>query len=489
MSKTVKKLTTQTASIAGGNYMESINPDEYHLGYKQLSQAIKDIQKNLLYHIFEMQIVASQIDSSTTEVSDVLNNQKLLSDNIFNNSKELEGANKKNIDKSAECVQVAQSMVENTQALQTSAEQMQQSSISSKEIIAAQLNSIAQIVTIIENISETSKTSIAYINKLFNSFNKITEILATVQKFYQQTKLLSLNASIESARAGEAGAGFSVVANQIRILAENSSKSVGEISTIINEIDSDIHNVIDQSNLTQENVTNAVTNTKMIKGGLQKIEDSYLVVDQNVNQMKSKLDENLILFDLLNKTISQSSEASEMVAGEILNINRHIQTLYKKNNDILKLETNLKDTSKSLHAITDKQVNLLDETRDFINKQTRDLVDNLKDILKNNPSLQTPSTNIHSEILNTVINNSTQIEAIWTNNDTGEFIYSNPPAGISNATIRDWYNKSMEGETFISDIYISAISKNPCITISLPISGNGKIVGVIGIDIGVKFNF
>lgn len=489
MSKSIKTLTNKANSIASGNYLEAINPQEYKFGMNTLSSAIEGMQKQLLSHIFEMQVVASQIDNSTLEISSVLTNQKKISDDIFRNSENLAVANHLNYDKVSESVQFAHAMVKNTQTLQVSANLMQESSASSKAIISSQLDSIADIVALIENISSTSKASVDYINKLFHSTQKIEEILKTVQVFYKQTQLLSLNASIESARAGEAGAGFAVVANEIRVLAENSSHSVNEISSIIKEIDFDIHNVIDQSKLTENSVATAVENTQIIKKGLQSIEDSYLEVDQSVNGMKNKLDENLDLFDLLNSTINQSSGASEQVAVEILSINEHIRTLYKKANDISKLETNLKDTSQSLHALTDKiDINLISATKEHINKQAQDLIEHLTVISEKNQALKKYNMAAHKKILDIVIDDSHQMEAVWTNDDQGNFIYSNPPAGIANATIRDWYNESIKGSPYVSEVYISAISKNPCITISLPLYNESEdIVGVIGADIGVRY--
>lgn len=489
MNKSIRTLSNKAASIAGGNYLESINPQEYKFGMNTLSNAIEGIQKQLLSHLFEMQVVASQIDTSTTEISSVLTDQRKISDDIFRNSENLANANQLNYDKVSESVQVAHSMVKNTQTLQESANMMQESSTSSKAIITTQLDSIVNVVALIENISTTSKASVEYINKLFISTKKIAEILKTVQNFYKQTQLLALNASIESARAGEAGVGFAVVANEIRVLADNSSFSVNEISSIIKEIDYDIHNVIVQSELTETSVSNAVENTQIIKNGLQKIEDSYSEVDQSVNSMRNKLNENLQLFDQLNGTITESSSASEQVADEIRNINGHIQDLYRKANDISRLEVNLKDTAQSLHALTDKvDVNLIATSKEHIHQQAQDLIEHLMGILVQNQGLKTNNMLGHKKILDQTLVSSNKIEAIWTNDDQGNFIYSNPSAGIKNATIRDWYNESIKGSRFVSDVYISAISKNPCITISLPIyNDKAEVIGVIGADIGIKY--
>lgn len=90
----------------------------------------------------------------------------------------------------------------------------------------------------------------------------------------------------------------------------------------------------------------------------------------------------------------------------------------------------------------------------------------------------------HKKILDKVMANNKMIEAIWSNNQNGKFIYSNPAAGIANAKVRDWFKSSVQGNQYLSDVYISAITKNPCITISLPIlDKGGEIMGVLGADL------
>ncbi len=97
------------------------------------------------------------------------------------------------------------------------------------------------------------------------------------------------------------------------------------------------------------------------------------------------------------------------------------------------------------------------------------------------------SEDSHREILGGWLKRTAGMEAIWSNRSDGSFVYSEPEAGLLNARGREWWKRAMEGETFVSEVYISAITKRPCMTVSMPLRRiDGTAFGVIGIDIVVS---
>ncbi|MCX7747840.1 MAG: methyl-accepting chemotaxis protein [Clostridia bacterium] len=108
-------------------------------------------------------------------------------------------------------------------------------------------------------IEKTSKSSIDSINKLREKSSAISQIVQVITDIAEQTSLLSLNAAIESARAGEHGRGFSVVSDEIRKLSEQSHKAGQEIANIVQEVLDDTQKSVEVINETSSCVNKGIT--------------------------------------------------------------------------------------------------------------------------------------------------------------------------------------------------------------------------------------
>jgi len=139
-----------------------------------------------------------------------------------------------------------------------------------------------QKINMIENKKTVGNTTEA-IAALAKRSNEISSIIEVINGIAEEINLLSLNAAIEAARAGEHGRGFSVVANEVGKLADQSKKSTGEISKLIKDIQVHIENAVNETRKSENVVTaqeNAVVNTA------QKFEEIHAAVNEVISYMQ-----------------------------------------------------------------------------------------------------------------------------------------------------------------------------------------------------------
>ena len=109
------------------------------------------------------------------------------------------------------------------------------------------LQEINQVTSNLKQQTEMTQTIHSTASGLQQHTVKITEVLKLIDGIAEQTNLLALNAAIEAARAGEAGRGFAVVADEVRSLAENTQKATADIGNMINEFTHSSNNMAQQA--------------------------------------------------------------------------------------------------------------------------------------------------------------------------------------------------------------------------------------------------
>lgn len=184
---------------------------------------------------------------------------------------------------------------------------------------------------IVENLSEKSeiiklknKNVATTSEKLQEKAKKVLSIMYIIQSISEKTNLLALNAAIESARAGEFGKGFSVVAEEIRKLAEQSKESSEEINSILKELEDEVINVSDSiSEVTQiineeeVLVKDTTANLQNLKSDIGEVANKVEIVNEKINQINRdnfKINEGIInIASISEETLANSQNTSSIV--------------------------------------------------------------------------------------------------------------------------------------------------------------------------------
>jgi twitching motility protein PilJ len=172
-------------------------------------------------------------------------------------------------------------------------------------------NSIAGMDGIREQIQETSKR----IKRLGESSQEIGEIVDLISDITEQTNVLALNAAIQAASAGEAGRGFSVVAEEVQRLAERSGDATKQIGLLVKAIQNDTHDAVAAMEQTTQGV---VEGAKLADAAGQSLRE----IEQNTNELAG-----------LVSSISVSTQMQTEMARELAGVTKQILEITEQTTD------------------------------------------------------------------------------------------------------------------------------------------------------------
>jgi len=163
---------------------------------------------------------------------------------------------------------------------------------------------IAVMNRIAERVKDTAKT----VENLGSRSEQIGEIVGTIQDIADQTNLLALNAAIEAARAGEQGRGFAVVADEVRALAERTTKATKEISEMIRVIQNETRNAVSAMEIGVGEVVTGSEKAAESGRALESILEQINEVTMQINQVATAAEEQTATTSEISSNMHQITE-------------------------------------------------------------------------------------------------------------------------------------------------------------------------------------
>lgn len=210
---------------------------------------------------------------------------------------------------------------------------------------------VQEAVAAIRQVENGAQEVNTVMGELEEGSNKIFEIVAVIKAIADQTNLLALNAAIEAARAGEAGRGFAVVADEVRKLAEDSAKAADHIGELIN---SNMQSMEVAIKTTRE-VGNALS------GGSQLVEDAGTrfsqiveIVDELAKEMKE-----------ISQAVDETAKGTQDIVGSTSEIDKGTKEI---NSEIQQVSAAMEEQSAAMEEVASAGRALAQLSEDLLNR-------------------------------------------------------------------------------------------------------------------------
>ncbi|PVZ08821.1 methyl-accepting chemotaxis protein [Pseudomonas sp. URIL14HWK12:I9] len=214
--------------------------------------------------------------------------------------------------------QVATAMQEMAATVQEVARNAVDASTAATEADAQARNGdqvVAKAVGQIERLADEVRRSSTAMEELQAESDKIGSVMDVIKAVAEQTNLLALNAAIEAARAGEAGRGFAVVADEVRGLAQRTQKSTEEIETLVAALQSGTQHVAQAMDSSRELTDSSVALTREAGDALSSIGRTVSSIQAMNQQIAAAAEQQSSVADEISRSVVNVREVSEQTAA------------------------------------------------------------------------------------------------------------------------------------------------------------------------------
>jgi methyl-accepting chemotaxis protein len=174
---------------------------------------------------------------------------------------------------------------------------------------------VQQAIARIENLAGAIEESAGAIERLRQDSGNINTVLDVIKGIAEQTNLLALNAAIEAARAGEAGRGFAVVADEVRALAKRTQESTVEIEGLIGALQQGAQGAVSTMDTSRQLADSTVEAARQAGSSLDEINQSVSTIQQMSQQIATAAEEQTSVAEEINRSVSNIRDVAEQSAA------------------------------------------------------------------------------------------------------------------------------------------------------------------------------
>ncbi|NEO68073.1 methyl-accepting chemotaxis protein [Moorena sp. SIO3H5] len=279
----------------------------------QLLESLKKMTENLNSLIYKVQQSGIQMTSSTTQIAA--------------SGKQLEATMTEQLASTNEVTSTAQEIANTSGELVKTMEQVAQLSQITADSASHGQQDLMRMESTMRHLANATSSISAKLGVMNEKANNISSVVTTITKVADQTNLLSLNAAIEAEKAGEYGAGFAVVAREIRRLADQTAVATLEIETMVKEMQSAVSTGVMEMDKFSKDVSTSVENVGNISEQIAKVIEQVQSLTPRFEMVNQSVEDQSKSAQQISEAMVQLSEASQQTADSLRDTNNALERL------------------------------------------------------------------------------------------------------------------------------------------------------------------
>lgn len=204
-----------------------------------------------------------------------------------------------------------QKLIDSSQAMEQSTKEIATRATDNSNHIDIIYGAIADLRSSVDKIEQEHKTYMDQFQRLSTQIGDITKLIGDIQNISEQTNLLSFNASIEAAHAGSAGAGFRIIANEVKKLSENTHKTTEQILNNVNLLHNSITELEDDTKRNSKNLSDLTKETDNALERFNQVKNMNAGNDASVQKITDSINQNVKEINSIIEQIKQSEEMNK----------------------------------------------------------------------------------------------------------------------------------------------------------------------------------
>lgn len=257
---------------------------------------IGELAKSFNMFVDRIKNTVSQVASSTSQVLSSAEQLQQESRSIAHGAEAVSGHASSMSNAGNEMSQTSSDIANSCMQAAEASQRANRAAVNGKQVVENTVNGMGKIAL---RVKETASA----VEQLGVRSDQIGQIVGTIEDIADQTNLLALNAAIEAARAGEQGRGFAVVADEVRALAERTTKATREIGEMIKSIQSETKGAVTAMEEGVREVERGTQEASRSGEALQDILDQITSVTEQVNQIATAAEEQTATVSTLSNSI------------------------------------------------------------------------------------------------------------------------------------------------------------------------------------------